>query len=63
MPEDIFRIDCRPVAPERFGLIALFAEGAAPDLASLRPLLTSAWRILLFRRDDAMVAPVMTLHD
>jgi hypothetical protein len=63
MPEDIFRIDAWPVAPERFGLIAVFAEGAAPDLAPLRPLLTSAGRILLIRRPDARTAPVMTLHD
>ena len=62
VPEDIARIEAWPVAPARFGLIAVFAEGAAPDLAPLRALLTSAGRILLVWRADAMAEPVMTLH-
>jgi len=63
MPEDIFRIDAWPVAPELFGFIAVFAEGDAPDLAGLRALLTPAGRILLIQRAGAEVAPAMSLHD
>ena len=63
VPEDIVRIEAWPMAPAQFGLIAVFAEGVAPDLAPLRALLTSAGRILLIWRANAMAAPVMTLHD
>jgi hypothetical protein len=45
-----------------FGLIALFADGSAPDIGRWLGLLNPRGRLLLVHRGDAQARPTLSLH-